>query len=196
MESVQSLDSLQIKFDELVTNNIKRDNIDKLLMSLHTKTDFYTAPCSTKYHLNIIGGLLLHSINVLECLINVNNQFQLNLNNESMYLCGLFHDLCKANYYYIEKRNVKEDNKWIEKEVWAVNDKFPAGHGEKSCFILQHYISLKPDELLAIRWHMGSFEAGIPDSYSISKSFDNANKYSKLIPALQIADQLATNFLE
>jgi len=196
MESIPNLNQVQKKFETTISQNIKRNGIDNLLDSLKNKTDFFRAPCSTKYHLNVIGGLVLHSLNVLDCLIALDKQYNLNLNSESMIVVALFHDLCKSNYYTIDFRNVKENNKWIRKEIWIVDDKFPAGHGEKSCFVIQYYMQLKPEELLAIRWHMGAFEAGIPNNYTSTQSFNKAGSYSKLVHALQIADQTATSFLE
>ena len=44
--------------------NTKRENIDKLIEWLEKETDFFSAPASTKYHLNYEGGLLVHSLNV------------------------------------------------------------------------------------------------------------------------------------
>ena len=196
MDAIPNLKEVQKKFETAVLQNIKRDGVDDLLTALKTKTDFFRAPCSTKYHLNIIGGLVLHSLNVLDCLINLDKQYDLNLDQESMIIIALFHDICKSNFYTTDYRNVKEGGKWIKKEIWIVDDKFPAGHGEKSCFIIQYYMQLKPEELLAIRWHMGAFEAGVPDNYSTTRSFNKAGDYSKLVHALQIADQSASFFLE
>lgn len=46
---------------------IQRPGMDKL-MEYIKKSDFYTAPASTKYHLSTPGGLLQHSLNVLDAL--------------------------------------------------------------------------------------------------------------------------------
>lgn len=43
---------------------IHREGIDKLLDYLENKTDFFTAPSSTSFHLNEDGGLCRHSLNV------------------------------------------------------------------------------------------------------------------------------------
>ena len=42
-----------------------REGMDKLLEFLE-KSDFYTAPASTRYHGNYEGGLLEHSMKVYE----------------------------------------------------------------------------------------------------------------------------------
>ena len=48
---------------------LPREGGDKLLEFIR-KSDFYTAPASTKYHLSEEGGLLQHSLNVFHCLMN------------------------------------------------------------------------------------------------------------------------------
>ena len=49
---------------EIYKNNIKREGADKLLAWLES-TDFFTAPASTRFHSNYVGGLCDHSVNVL-----------------------------------------------------------------------------------------------------------------------------------
>ena len=41
---------------------IYRDGMEDLIAYLENDTDFFTAPASTKYHSNFIGGLVEHSI--------------------------------------------------------------------------------------------------------------------------------------
>ena len=46
---------------------VDRSGMDKLLAYIR-KSDFYTAPASTRFHLSCPGGLLQHSLNVLDAL--------------------------------------------------------------------------------------------------------------------------------
>lgn len=46
---------------------IDRPGMDKLIAYIR-KSDFYSAPASTRYHLSCEGGLLQHSLNVLDAL--------------------------------------------------------------------------------------------------------------------------------
>lgn len=48
----------------------KREGIDKLIDFLE-KTDFFTAPASTRFHSSYEGGLLQHSLNVYDCLLDL-----------------------------------------------------------------------------------------------------------------------------
>lgn len=53
------------RFLQICRDVIKRPGIDKLLAWLE-KSDFYSAPASTRFHLSEYGGLLAHSLNVYD----------------------------------------------------------------------------------------------------------------------------------
>ena len=55
------------EFISIYKENIKREGADKLLEFLQ-KSDFFTAPSSTRYHGAYEGGLVQHSVNVYHCL--------------------------------------------------------------------------------------------------------------------------------
>ena len=55
------------KFIRLYQENITRDGAQDLLDWL-VKTDFFTAPASTRFHSAYAGGLVEHSVNVYEVL--------------------------------------------------------------------------------------------------------------------------------
>lgn len=55
------------KFEELLSQ-VDREGMPQLLEYIRDKSDFYTAPASTRFHLSTEGGLLQHSLNVYECL--------------------------------------------------------------------------------------------------------------------------------
>lgn len=173
---------------------IKRDGFQNLLDWLE-KSDFYYAPASTKYHGNYRGGLLEHSLNVCVALKELVSLNKLDISDESLAIVSLFHDICKTNYYKEGKRNVKnEKGQWVEKTVYEVDEKFPCGdHADKSIIILQQYIKLTPDEIFAIRAHMGAWDnASKGGSYFIDKIFEK----SPLAVLLHLADMTATYLLE
>ena len=76
----------------------KRAGVENLLKYLE-ESDFYSAPCSTKYHLAEPGGLAKHSLNVYELLFEKVCKYGLDINVETRIVCGLGHDLCKINSY-------------------------------------------------------------------------------------------------
>jgi HD superfamily phosphohydrolase YqeK len=181
------------RFITLAKQNIQRTGLDKLLNWLE-KSDFYTAPASTNYHGNYEGGLLEHSLNVYDALIEIagkycNGKFTL----ETLTIVSLFHDICKTYFYKKEIKNKKIDGFWREVEGYTINDKMPLGHGEKSAIMLQSFITLSLPEMLAIRWHMGGFDSAAKGGdYGLSK----ASEITQLVPLLQIADMIASNLME
>lgn len=182
------------QFLSICKEDIKRDGLDGLLSWLEN-SDFFTAPASTRFHGNYEGGLCEHSINVHRELTMLNELYQLGYSKETIAITALFHDLCKVNYYKRGTRNVKDEStgQWVVKEVWEIDEKMPLGHGEKSCIILQWYIKLEPEELLAIRWHMGGFDfATKGGDYGLSK----AQNASKLVTLISVADLIASNLFE
>ena len=169
--------------------SVKREGVAELLAWLET-TDFYTAPCSTKYHLSREGGLLEHSLHVHDCLDTKGQD------PESVKITSLAHDFCKINFYTTEQRWRKNDkNQWEQYPVYVVKDGFPYGHGEKSALLLNRFIKLKTSEFMAIRWHMGGFTPGIQD-YGLSQAMAEAFRGYPLAVFLHLADMEATYLLE
>ncbi len=143
-------------FLNLCKTEIHRDGIQDLTDWLK-KSDFFTAPASTKFHGNFEGGLCKHSLNVAQMLSDLCTLQNLSFNRESVFIVSLFHDLCKVNFYKKGFRNIKDENGcWITKEFWEIDEKFPCGeHADKSIILLQQYMKLSPEEIFAIRAHMG-----------------------------------------
>ena len=81
---------------------------------------------------------------------------------ESYTIVSLLHDLCKAGFYKTELRNRKNDRgEWEKVPVYAVDDQFPYGHGEKSVFLIERFMRLRTEEAIAVRWHMGGFDESV-----------------------------------
>ena len=138
----------------------KREGIEDVIAFLE-KTDFFTAPASTKFHGSYEGGLLEHSMKVYEILKEKvkNACIEIKTPAESVILIALLHDLCKANFYKIDYRNAKNAlGIWEKVPYYTVDDQIPYGHGEKSVMMITEYIKLSPEEKYAIRWHMGYTE--------------------------------------
>ena len=169
-------EKIKDEFIQIFKNNIKREGADKLLDWI-VKSDFFTAPASTKFHSAVEGGLVKHSINAYNRFVrNLEKEYGKNYNEkisaESVAIIGLLHDVCKIDYYKTEYRNVKEDGVWVQKPYYTVEDKLPYGHGEKSVYILSSFIKLTREEAMAINWHMGGFDTRVMGgSYSLSTAF-------------------------
>ena len=139
--------------------SVDRKGIENLIDYLETKTDFFTAPASTRYHNNCLGGLLAHTLNVYE---NFKAQLQLreiDLPEESIIITSLLHDICKCNYYVLEQRNRKVNGKWEQYDVWS-NTKAvspPLPHSYRSIRMIGTFLRLTPSEELCIYYHMGPY---------------------------------------
>lgn len=181
------------KFIEYYQANIHREGADRLLEWLQT-TDFFTAPASTRYHCACPAGLVMHSINVYEVMMEKHFDSETD-NAESFALCALLHDVCKAQFYKVSSRNVKNERtgQWEKVPYYVIEDAFPYGHGEKSVFLIERFVRLKPAEATAIRWHMGGFDdAARGGNFSISVAYD---KYPIAVK-LHLADLEATYLRE
>ena len=181
------------KFIEYYQANIHREGADRLLEWLQT-TDFFTAPASTRYHCACPAGLVMHSINVYEVMMEKHFDPETD-SAESFALCALLHDVCTAQFYKVSSRNVKNERtgQWEKVPYYVIEDAFPYGHGEKSVFLIERFVRLKPAEATAIRWHMGGFDdAARGGNFSISVAYD---KYPIAVK-LHLADLEATYLRE
>ena len=119
---------------------VQRPGMDKLLEYIR-KSDFYTAPASTKYHLAAPGGLLQHSLNVLDALRGLLTRDETGENwlytvggttvatipEDSVTVMALLHDICKTHFYGTSTRNQKNDatGKWEKVPFYTVDNKMP-----------------------------------------------------------------------
>ncbi len=188
------------KFISIYNENIKRPGADKLLDYLK-KSDFFTAPSSTRFHGSYEGGLVEHSVNVYECLKDylqrsrVKDMYGMNYSDETIAIVALLHDVCKIDFYKVDYRNKKNDaGVWEKVPYYAIDDKLPYGHGEKSVYILSGFFCgdgrLTREEAFAIRYHMGF--SGNEEKNTVGRALE----MYPLAFALNVADMEASYFLE
>lgn len=184
---------------------VKRPGMDKLLEYIQ-KSDFYKAPASTKYHLACPGGLLQHSLNVLDALRGLlswrsdgNWEYRAagkvvdTIQDGSVIMMALLHDICKTHFYGTSTRNQKNEatGKWEKVPFYTVNDRMPLGHGPKSAMIVKQYTTLTSQEMYAIWHHMG-MNGNYENDNAVGKSIE---MYPAVL-ALQTADMMASRFME
>lgn len=182
----------------------KREGIEKVIKNLE-RLGFFTAPASTKYHLNYPGGLMLHSWNVYKTammlrqqMIQIKPELEERLPVDSVIIASLLHDVCKSDIYKETLLNRKNDQGIWEKvpgyEIDCSN--FPMGHGEKSVIMLVSMgLKLTKDEMLAIRWHMTAWELAF-QSFEQKSNLQTARNIAPLCVIVQSADGLASSLLE
>ncbi len=164
---------LREEFISIYENNITRQG-SKELLKWFESTDFFIAPASTRYHCACKEGLLRHSVSVYNVFMEKHYNPETN-DKESVAICCLLHDLCKANFYKTSTKNVKNEmtGVWEQIPFYMVEDIFPYGHGEKSVFLIERFMRLKTSEAMAIRWHMGGFDDAVRSGgFSMSLAFD------------------------
>lgn len=194
---MEALEELKAQFLAIYSENIQRDGADDLLKWL-SESDFFEAPASTRFHGSHEGGLLEHSLNVYHCLKEIVQQADLQntYSPETIAISALLHDVCKVNFYKKGFRNVKDEEtgRWYKKEVYEIDEKFPCGeHADKSIIIIQNFIHLEPEEILAIRAHMGGWDTAVKGGNGfVGKIFER----SKLAVFLHFADMAATYLME
>ena len=163
------------RFLEIYNEKITREGADKLLDFLLNGSDFFTAPASTRYHGAHEGGLVEHSLNVYDCLVDMmerlKERYGIEYPEESIAIAGLLHDICKVNFYKTSYRNVKDETgRWQSVPYYTIEDTLPYGHGEKSAYIVSAYIRLTRDEAFAIRYHMGF--SGTEDPGNVGRALE------------------------
>lgn len=205
IELIKSIDR------ETITDEMK----DKLINWLVNKSDFFTAPASTKYHCNFEGGLCAHSLNVYSSLCALANLFAVEevveqdeegndivkyvsiYDDSTLKIVSLLHDISKANFYEKYMRNVKNDvtKQWEQVEEYKTKDtadRFIFGnHEETSEFMIRTFLPLTIEESVAILHHHGGkgFDSSQTDMSVIF------NKYT-LATLLHLADMASTFVLE
>lgn len=185
--------SYKDKFIEIYQSEINREGSTELLDWM-CKTDFFEAPASTKYHCACTEGLVRHSLSVYDVMMRKHFD-DLEDSRESFAICALLHDLCKAEFYKVAMRNVKNEKTgaWEKQPYYTVEDTFPYGHGEKSVFLIERFMRLKTSEAIAIRWHMGGFDDAVKGgNFSTSIAYD---KYPLAIK-LHLSDLESTYICE
>lgn len=157
---------------------------------LATKTNWLTAPASTRYHLCEPEGLLRHSIGVAETLLQLRATLAPDLSEESAVIVGLYHDVGKVGLpgkpYYIPNPNQwQRENRGIP---YAINPEVVyMDIATRSLFLITPNISLTPEEAQAIRYHDGQY---------IDENRGVAHRECRLTLLLQFADNWTASVLE
>lgn len=167
-----------------------REGIDNLIKAME-EGGFFEAPCSGKkaYHLAEEGGLLKHSLNVLDYSRRMNKAFDNPVPEESIVIAALLHDLGKmgdyGKHYYVE--NILKTGRSQAEPYKRNTELLYIPHEIKSVKIASQYIRLTEDEEHAITFHNGPY----------SKLFSEVSgKETWLYMILHTADMVCSRFIE
>lgn len=199
------LQTAQTYFKNIFTDNIHRAGAENLLAWLES-TDFFTAPAGAKHHGAHPGGLMVHSLNVYRRLRELTFRDKTDPNEPGTYhmdhseeetvaILALLHDVCKVGVYHLEPGRWRnpETGKWEDRQEYKFRDPFPLGHGEKSLYLIAKHMDLTEEEALAIRWHMGAYDAA---ARSDLRDLSAAMAMTPWVWRLQEADMCATHIDE
>lgn len=169
---------------------VKREGIKDLEEYLLTSS-FFTCPASQRSHANYPGGLAWHSLNLTKIALGLNKMYKTDIDEDSIIIAGLCHDLCKIDNYKIDVKWKKDDNgKWISYKTYGNNNLAMCQHGPQSALIAARYIRLTIQEEQAICWHMGAYGQSDADN----RAMGNATKSNPLILLIQQGD-MASAFI-
>lgn len=188
------------RFEEILMAT-GRENMDYVIEDIDA-LGFFEAPASAQGHGAFPGGLLQHSLNVYDAamalrknIIDVRPDLEKKLEENSIAIASLLHDVCKANFYQrVTKKRRNEVGQYEDIESYEIHDEnFPVGHGEKSVImLLQSGLDLTDDEIYAIRWHMGGWNLNRDDE----RFYRQAGKLSPLQTLIHSADTIASGLYE
>ena len=167
---------------------------------------FFEAPCSTKYHLHVEGGLAQHSLNVYRTMKELCESFAIGteITEDNIIICSLLHDLGKMGDYgkklyvpnYVRSKSKNKetgeyDQVISEAQPYTHNpDLMGEEHEIKSVLIAERFINLSEEEESAILHHNGLF--GKLDSSYGTQLYAK----TKLAFLLHTADMYVSRFVE
>lgn len=167
-----------------------RDGVDNLIACMEGG-GFYDAPCSGAHHLAEPGGLLEHSLNVLEAARALNKAWGNPIEDEgSLVIACLLHDLGKMgdhgkpNY----APNILKSGERSGAKPYITNAELAyIPHEVRSVMIAERFIHLYENEEQAILWHNGLYG---------QFKYDIQGKESELYMVLHFADMWASRVIE
>lgn len=140
-------------------NKVDAIDSDSLLDFLES-SGFFTAPASSQHHNAKEGGLLEHSLKVTETMFSLKQVLSADIDDASIAVVGLFHDIGKANYYgkpfYVE--NILKSGKRSDAKPFERNkDILKIPHEVSAIHILSDFVELTEEETFAILYHNGLY---------------------------------------
>lgn len=181
---INNTNDLQLK-DKLIK---RKKDFDKFVNYVVNETNFINAPASTRFHLCIDHGLLIHSNSVAKTILKLNQALNCEMPIYKCITTGLFHDLGKHNDY--TKKEPTEKQKAAGFKATPPYEYNTSGiydeHESESIFIISKYMELDKDEFMAILYHNSPWDG-------VTKPIFRQNK---LMTILQNADYYSTLYLE
>jgi hypothetical protein len=183
-----TLQNLQEKYKNLFDLlGERKEQVQEFREFLEKETTWLTSPASTRFHLNVERGLLLHSVGVAYKALELKNLLAPDISDESTVIAALFHDIGKVGMpgkpYYLPN-----DNKWeIEKRgmTYKVNPEIVTMNlAVRSLHLISNRVQLTEEEAQAIVAHDGIYpvKGGVVN-------LDYQHEECRLLMIVQFADK-------
>ena len=142
----------------------EREGIDQFIEYVDKELDYFNAPCSGGNHLAKEGGLVEHSLNVLEYADKLASKWLSPEDYKKMYpsivLCALLHDLGKCGDFGKPNYtpNVLKSGELSKSKPYETNkDLLYVDHEIRSVKLCAMFIDLTEEEEHAILYHNGLY---------------------------------------
>lgn len=143
---------IERKYRELLSRvTLRKNECDDFIKFLENETTWLVAPASTKYHLNIEHGLIIHSVNVASIMLTLKNTLIPQIPDESCVIVGLFHDVGKIGMPHAP-RYIKKNSSYVYNE-----NQVEMSSAVRSLYLVSKFISLTDEEAQAILYHDGQY---------------------------------------
>lgn len=147
------------RFNKLLMSTGRKGMTD--LINALTVQGFYRAPCSTAFHCNYEGGLLVHSLNLYDFAWKIYTRLELNsIPFDSVVIAALLHDVGKAGWGgspYYEPNYLKNGELSTAKPYVRSKNLQNVPHEIMSVLFVSQYIELTEAEKFAVIYHMGQY---------------------------------------
>jgi len=178
MMSNINIEKLVEKFDTII-DSIKNENRKNQIKMMMEKigSSYFIAPAAAKeeYHDAFPGGLLYHTLKVYSNMNRMCKMFYPDIDNDSIIITSLFHDLGKACTVSNQEIYIPIKEQWkLDRGInYELNPEIRDGltHAQRSVRLLSFYgIELTEEEYLSILTHDGLFvDENICFKYKLNK---------------------------
>ena len=166
---------------------VRQAEFRKFIGFLEGETSWLTSPASTRYHMNVEGGLLMHSVGVAETALRLRYLLAPDLSEESVVITALFHDVGKVGHpgkpYYLPN-----DNLWEVRNrgrAYKVNPEIIAMNSAvRGLCLVSRFIPLSEEEAQAIVAHDGLYPV-----YGGVANLEYHQAECRLLMIIQFADK-------
>jgi hypothetical protein len=139
---------------------VRQAEFGKFIGFLEGETSWLTSPASNRYHMNVEGGLLMHSVGVAETALRLRYLLAPDLGEESVVITALFHDVGKVGHPG-KPCYLPNDNLWEVRNrgrTYKVNPEIIAMNSAvRGLCLVSRFIPLTEEEAQAIVAHDGLY---------------------------------------